>query len=139
MRISDWSSDVCSSDLAAYQVAPSALWELGAQVVAIGVEPNGKNINQRVGSTAPDTMCETVVASGAHLGIALDGDADRLIVCDEVGRIVDGDQLMATIATNWARRGLLRGGRLVATGMSHPGPEPQPGRAAGRERRGQYG
>src|SRR3546814_1244642 len=108
---------------AAYQVAPSALWELGAQVVAIGVEPNGKNINQRVGSTAPDTMCETVVASGAHLGIALDGDADRLIVCDEVGRIVDGDQLMATIATNWARRGLLRGGGLVATVTSNLGLE----------------
>src|SRR3546814_20526028 len=68
-------------------------------------------------------MCETVVASGAHLGIALDGDADRLIVCDEVGRIVDGDQLMATIATNWARRGLLRGGGLVATVMSNLGLE----------------
>src|SRR3546814_12282368 len=106
---------------AAYQVAPSALWELGAQVVAIGVEPNGKNINQRVGSTAPDTMCETVVASGAHLGIALDGDAARLIVCDEVGRIVDGDQLMAKIATNWARRGLLRGGGPVATVLHNPG------------------
>ncbi|MCM8729750.1 phosphoglucosamine mutase [Hephaestia sp. GCM10023244] len=108
---------------AAYQVAPSALWELGAQVVAIGVEPNGKNINQRVGSTAPETMCETVVASGAHLGIALDGDADRLIVCDENGRIVDGDQLMATIATSWAKRGRLRGGGLVATVMSNLGLE----------------
>ncbi len=108
---------------AAYQVAPSALWELGAEVVAIGVEPNGKNINKGVGSTAPDTMCETVVASGAHLGIALDGDADRLIVADQNGKVIDGDQLMATIACNWARRGLLTGGGLVATVMSNLGLE----------------
>src|SRR6201991_4639395 len=81
---------------AAYQVAPSALWELGAEIVAIGVSPNGKNINDGVGSTAPDTLCETVVASGAAIGIALDGDADRLIVVDENGRGIDGDQLMAT-------------------------------------------
>ncbi|TPG41144.1 phosphoglucosamine mutase [Sphingomonas koreensis] len=108
---------------AAYQVAPSALWELGAEVIAIGVEPNGVNINQGVGSTAPQAMCETVVASGAAIGIALDGDADRLIVADETGRIVDGDQLMATIATSWARRGLLTGGGLVATVMSNLGLE----------------
>ena len=108
---------------AAYQVAPSALWELGAEVVAIGVEPNGKNINKGVGSTAPEAMCETVVASGAHLGIALDGDADRLIVADETGRLIDGDQLMATITGNWARRGLLSGGGLVATVMSNLGLE----------------
>jgi len=108
---------------AAYQVAPSALWELGADVIAIGVEPNGKNINDQVGSTAPQTMCETVVASGAAIGIALDGDADRLIVCDENGKIVDGDQLMATIATSWARQGRLVGGGLVATVMSNLGLE----------------
>lgn len=108
---------------AAYQVAPSALWELGAEVVAIGVEPNGKNINDRVGSTAPQTLSETVVASGAAIGIALDGDADRLIVVDENGRIVDGDQLMATIATGFARRGALAGGGLVATVMSNLGLE----------------
>ncbi|HWK36672.1 phosphoglucosamine mutase [Sphingomonas sp.] len=108
---------------AAYQVAPSALWELGAEVVAIGVTPNGKNINDRVGSTAPDTLCETVVASGAAIGIALDGDADRLIVVDENGRVVDGDQLMATIAAAWARQGRLRGGGLVATVMSNLGLE----------------
>ena len=108
---------------AAYQVAPSALWELGAEVVTLGVEPNGKNINQGVGSTAPQTMCETVVASGAAIGIALDGDADRLIVCDENGRIIDGDQLMATIASSWARRGRLAGGGLVATVMSNLGLE----------------
>lgn len=108
---------------AAYQVAPTALWELGAEVVALGVSPNGKNINDGVGSTAPDTLCETVVASGAAIGIALDGDADRLIVADETGRIVDGDQLMATIATSWARRNRLVGGGLVATVMSNLGLE----------------
>ncbi len=108
---------------AAYQVAPAALWELGAEVVAIGVEPNGKNINHHVGSTAPQTLSETVVASGAAIGIALDGDADRLIVVDERGRIVDGDQLMATIATSFARRGALAGGGLVATVMSNLGLE----------------
>ncbi|MBX9796778.1 phosphoglucosamine mutase [Sphingomonas sp.] len=108
---------------AAYQVAPSALWELGADVVAIGVQPNGKNINDGVGSTSPALLCETVVASGAHLGIALDGDADRLILVDEGGRVVDGDQLMATIATGWARRGRLKNGLLVATVMSNLGLE----------------
>lgn len=108
---------------AAYQVAPSALWELGADVIAIGVEPDGRNINHGCGSTAPEQLCETVVASGAHIGIALDGDADRLIVADENGRVIDGDQLMATIATGWARRGLLRQGALVATVMSNLGLE----------------
>ena len=108
---------------AAYQVAPSALWELGADVIAIGVTPNGKNINDGVGSTAPDTLCETVVGSGAHIGIALDGDADRLIVVDEHGKMVDGDQLMATIAGGWARQGRLAGGGLVATVMSNLGLE----------------
>ncbi|MBY0305474.1 MAG: phosphoglucosamine mutase [Sphingomonas sp.] len=108
---------------AAYQVAPSALWELGADVVAIGVEPNGKNINKGVGSTAPDLLCETVVASGAALGIALDGDADRLIIVDELGRVVDGDQLMAVIASGWARQGRLVGSALVTTVMSNLGLE----------------
>lgn len=108
---------------AAYQVAPSALWELGAEVVTIGVSPNGRNINDQVGSTAPLTLCETVVSSGAHIGIALDGDADRLIVADERGEVVDGDQLMATIAGGWARSGRLTGGGLVATVMSNLGLE----------------
>ena len=108
---------------AAYQVAPSALWELGAEVVAIGVTPNGKNINAGVGSTAPALLAETVVASGAAIGIALDGDADRLIVVDETGRVVDGDQLMATIAAGWARQGRLKGGGLVTTVMSNLGLE----------------
>ncbi|KQM22904.1 phosphoglucosamine mutase [Sphingomonas sp. Leaf24] len=108
---------------AAYNVAPSALWELGAEVIAIGVTPNGKNINDRVGSTAPQLLSETVVASGAQIGIALDGDADRLIVVDEAGRVIDGDQLMATIAASWARAGRLKGGGLVATVMSNLGLE----------------
>lgn len=108
---------------AAYKVAPSALWELGADIIAIGVTPNGVNINNGAGSTAPQTLSETVVASGADIGIALDGDADRLIVVDEQGRVVDGDQLMATIAAGWARRGRLAGGGLVATVMSNLGLE----------------
>jgi phosphoglucosamine mutase len=108
---------------AAYKVAPSVLWELGADVVAIGVTPNGTNINDGVGSTAPETLGETVVASGAAIGIALDGDADRLIVVDETGRVVDGDQLMATMAAGWARAGRLKGGGLVATVMSNLGLE----------------
>ncbi len=108
---------------AAYRVAPSVLWELGADVVAIGVTPDGTNINDRVGSTAPDTLSETVVASGADIGIALDGDADRLIVVDEKGHVVDGDQLMATIAAGYARAGMLKGGGVVATVMSNLGLE----------------
>jgi phosphoglucosamine mutase len=108
---------------AAYKVAPEALWELGAEVVPIGVDPNGTNINAGCGSTAPQVLQETVVASGADIGLALDGDADRLIVVDETGRLVDGDQLMALIATSWARQGLLKGGGLVATVMSNLGLE----------------
>ncbi len=108
---------------AAYQVAPAALWELGAEVVAIGVTPNGRNINDKCGSTSPDLLQETVVASGAHIGIALDGDADRLIIVDETGRVVDGDQLMALIGAGWARSGRLRGGGVVATVMSNLGLE----------------
>ena len=108
---------------AAYQVAPSALWELGAEIVTLGVTPDGRNINAGCGSTAPALLQETVVASGADIGIALDGDADRLIVIDEHGKIIDGDQLMALIALSWARKGLLAGGGIVATVMSNLGLE----------------
>ncbi|MET0361643.1 MAG: phosphoglucosamine mutase [Sphingobium sp.] len=108
---------------AAYNTAPSALWELGADVVAIGIAPNGTNINDGCGSTSPMLLQETVVSSGADVGIALDGDADRLIVVDEKGQIVDGDQIMALIATEWARIGKLKGGGLVATVMSNLGLE----------------
>ncbi|MBL0767378.1 phosphoglucosamine mutase [Sphingopyxis sp. DHUNG17] len=108
---------------AAYNSAPTVFWELGADVVAIGIEPNGTNINDRCGSTAPALLQETVVASGADIGIALDGDADRLIVVDEKGKIVDGDQIMALIGASWARQERLKGGGVVATVMSNLGLE----------------
>ena len=108
---------------AAYQVAPEALWELGADVISIGTHPNGTNINDGCGSTAPEVLRQTVVASGAAIGMALDGDADRLIVVDETGAMVDGDQLMALIALSRHRAGLLKGGGVVATVMSNLGLE----------------
>ncbi|QZD86605.1 phosphoglucosamine mutase [Qipengyuania psychrotolerans] len=108
---------------AAYQVAPSAIWELGAEVIAIGVEPDGTNINRDVGSTSLDALKARVVEEGADIGIALDGDADRLIVIDEKGKAVDGDQIMALIATRLLARGDLRGGGIVATVMSNLGLE----------------
>ncbi len=108
---------------AAYKVAPTVLWELGAEVVPIGVTPDGLNINRGCGSTDTAAMQAAVVAHGADLGIALDGDADRLMICDERGDIVDGDQLMAMIAEYWRRSGALRGGGIVATVMSNLGLE----------------
>jgi phosphoglucosamine mutase len=108
---------------AAYHVAPDTLWELGAEVVPLGVAPNGLNINDECGSTHPELLQETVVANGAQLGLALDGDADRLIVADEKGELVDGDQLMALIALGLHARGQLRGGALVSTVMSNLGLE----------------
>jgi len=108
---------------AAYKVAPAALWELGAEVFAIGVEPDGFNINDKVGSTAPDALRAKVKEVRADIGIALDGDADRVIIVDEHGEVVDGDQLMAVIAQSWHARGNLRGNGLVATVMSNLGLE----------------
>ena len=108
---------------AAYKVAPTALWELGAEVIQIGNEPNGTNINDGCGSTHPEAMCAKVKELRADIGIALDGDADRVIIADDKGQVVDGDQLMALIATSWAKRGELRGGGLVATIMSNLGLE----------------
>lgn len=108
---------------AAYRVAPQALWELGAEVIAIGVTPDGTNINREVGSLYPQAMAEAVVREGAHLGIALDGDADRLIVCDETGSVIDGDQILALICKAFLRRGTLRGDAVVATVMSNMGLE----------------
>jgi len=108
---------------AAYRVAPEALWELGAEVIAIGTEPNGFNINDACGSTAPDKLQEKVRELRADIGIALDGDADRLILVDEHGALVNGDQLMALIATQWHRSGRLRGDGIVATVMSNLGLE----------------
>jgi phosphoglucosamine mutase len=108
---------------AAYHVAPDALWELGAEVTPLGVSPNGTNINDNCGSTHPQLLRDAVVANGADIGLALDGDADRLIVVDETGKVIDGDQLMALIAIDQARRGLLKGGAVVATVMSNLGLE----------------
>jgi phosphoglucosamine mutase len=108
---------------AAYQVAPTILRELGADVVAIGVSPDGFNINKDCGSTAPKQLCDTVVKEKADLGIALDGDADRLVVCDETGHVADGDQVMAMIATHCHHAGTIRGGGIVATDMSNMGLE----------------
>jgi phosphoglucosamine mutase len=108
---------------AAYKAAPEVLWELGAEVIPVGVSPNGKNINQRCGSTYTQTAAEAVVAHGAHVGISLDGDADRVMILDESGRVADGDQIMALMAGRWAEDGKLRGGTLVATVMSNLGLE----------------
>ena len=108
---------------AAYRVAPAALWELGADVVTIGDEPDGININLECGSTHPETLQRKVHEVRADIGIALDGDADRVQIIDENGKIIDGDQLMAVIAESWAADGMLRGGGLVATVMSNLGLE----------------
>jgi phosphoglucosamine mutase len=108
---------------AAYRTAPEVLWELGAEVVPIGVSPNGTNINQGCGSTDTTAAAEAVVAHGADLGICLDGDADRVMIIDETGRMADGDQIMALLAARWADRGWLKGGALVATVMSNLGLE----------------
>ncbi len=108
---------------AAYKVAPTVLWELGAEVVSIGVAPDGFNINKGVGSTAPGQLAELVRERRADLGIALDGDADRVVLVDEEGTVVDGDQLLAVIAGSWHARGALRGDAVVATVMSNMGLE----------------
>ncbi|WP_191084413.1 phosphoglucosamine mutase [Roseococcus microcysteis] len=108
---------------AAYKVAPTVLWELGAEVVSVGVQPDGFNINRGVGSTSPKQLAEIVRERRADIGIALDGDADRLVLVDERGAPVDGDQILALIAESWAREGRLKGGAVVATVMSNMGLE----------------
>ncbi|HUS97728.1 MAG TPA: phosphoglucosamine mutase [Hyphomicrobiaceae bacterium] len=108
---------------AGYRVAPEALWELGAEVIKIGVEPNGRNINLKCGSTSPELLMDKVRELRADIGIALDGDADRVVIVDERGEIVDGDQLMAVIGESWHRRGRLSAGGVVATVMSNLGLE----------------
>ena len=120
LRLDGFKIAIDCANGAAYHVAPEALWELGAEVVPLGVHPDGLNINDGCGSTHPGTLQETVVASGADIGLALDGDADRLIVVDEKGRLIDGDQLMALIALDYQRRGILKGS-VVATVMSNLG------------------
>ncbi|MGB8622730.1 MAG: phosphoglucosamine mutase [Paracoccaceae bacterium] len=108
---------------AAYRTAPEVLWELGAEVVPFGVSPNGVNINEDCGSTRPEAAAAAVVAHGADLGICLDGDADRVILIDETGKIADGDQIMALFASRWAAEGRLRDNTLVASVMSNLGLE----------------
>ncbi|UWQ05336.1 phosphoglucosamine mutase [Aliiroseovarius crassostreae] len=108
---------------AAYRTAPDALWELGADIVTVGVSPDGTNINKGCGSTDTALAAKTVVETGADLGICLDGDADRIMIIDETGRVADGDQIMAMFASHWARQGMLKGGTLVATVMSNLGLE----------------
>jgi phosphoglucosamine mutase len=108
---------------AAYKVAPEALWELGAEVITIGVDPDGFNINRECGSTAPETLVAKVKELRADIGIALDGDADRVLIVDERGHLVDGDQLMGVVATSWQEDKLLAQPGLVATIMSNLGLE----------------
>ncbi|MBN9037849.1 MAG: phosphoglucosamine mutase [Rhizobiales bacterium] len=108
---------------AGYKVAPAVLWELGAEVVAINDEPNGFNINEDCGSTDPAALCRKVHEVRADIGIALDGDADRVVIVDETGTVVDGDQIMATIAQSWQEANRLAGGGVVATVMSNLGLE----------------
>ena len=106
---------------AAYKVAPEVLWELGADIVPLGVSPDGTNINLDCGSTAPQAMCNKVREMRADFGIALDGDADRVVMADEKGNIIDGDQILALIAKSWSRSGTLKGGGVVGTVMSNAG------------------
>jgi phosphoglucosamine mutase len=108
---------------AAYKVAPEILWELGAEVIPIGVSPDGTNINRDCGSTSPEAMCRAVQEYRADLGIALDGDADRVLIADETGALLDGDQVMAVIANHWRNSGQLKQGGVVATVMSNMGLE----------------
>jgi phosphoglucosamine mutase len=108
---------------AAYKVAPEVLWELGAEIVPIAVDPDGFNINEDSGSTDTDYMRSLTMAHGADLGLALDGDADRVMICDEKGQLVDGDQVLGLIARTWAEKGQLRGNAVVSTVMSNLGLE----------------
>ncbi len=103
----------------AYKTAPTTLWELGADVIPIGVTPNGFNINHECGATNTNLLCETVVKEGAHIGIALDGDADRVFIADEIGNVIDGDQIMAIIAKSWKEQNRLQGAGIVGTVMSN--------------------
>lgn len=108
---------------AAYRVAPTALWELGAEVIRIGCDPNGVNINEGCGSTHPEALCAAVVEHGADIGIALDGDADRMLLVDETGHLIDGDQILGLVARSWAKAKRLTTSSVVATVMSNMGLE----------------
>ncbi len=139
MRLDGMKVVIDCANGAAYRAAPEVLWELGADVIPIGVAPDGTNINQDCGSTKPRVAAETVVAHGAHIGICLDGDADRVMIIDETGTVADGDQIMALMAGRWAEEGRLNHGTLVATVMSNLGLERflyGAGPPAGTHRRG---
>ncbi|MDX2224789.1 MAG: phosphoglucosamine mutase [Rhodospirillaceae bacterium] len=123
MRLDGLKLVVDCANGAAYKVAPAVFWELGAEVVKVGVDPDGFNINRGCGSTQPDRMREMVVSHNANLGIALDGDADRVIFSDEHGNLIDGDQVLGLIAATWKNRGELAGDAVVATVMSNLGLE----------------
>ncbi len=123
MRLNDLRVVIDCANGAGYQVAPAVLWELGAEVIRIGVEPDGLNINDACGTTAPEALCAKVREMRADIGIALDGDADRVVIADEKGRLVDGDQIMGVIAESWHRSGKLTAGGVVATVMSNLGLE----------------
>jgi len=123
MRLDGMKVVVDCANGAAYRAAPEVLWELGADIIPVGVSPSGRNINENCGSTHPQTAAETVVAHCADLAICLDGDADRIILVDEKGEVADGDQLMGLMAAGWASEGRLAGNALVATMMSNLGLE----------------
>jgi len=123
MRLDGLKVVVDCANGAAYRAAPEVLWELGADVIPVGVSPDGTNINRDCGSTKPQVAVETVIAHGADVGICLDGDADRVILIDETGAVADGDQIMALMAARWADQDRLKGGTLVATVMSNLGLE----------------
>lgn len=123
MRLDGLRIAVDCANGAAYRVAPAVLWELGAEVIPVAVSPDGMNINEACGAAHPETICRAVREHGADIGLSLDGDADRLVLADETGRPVDGDRVMALIATAWQRRGRLRGGAVAATVMSNLGLE----------------
>jgi phosphoglucosamine mutase len=123
LRLDDLKIVIDCANGAAYRVAPTVLWELGANVIFLGVGPDGFNINQGCGSTKPELLCKKVVEHGAHIGLALDGDADRLLIADQHGKLIDGDQILGLIARSWAATDRLRGRGVVATVMSNLGLE----------------
>jgi phosphoglucosamine mutase len=123
LRLDDLKIVIDCAHGAAYRVAPTVLWELGATVIRTGVEPDGFNINKGCGSTVPEHLCALVTEHNADLGIALDGDADRLTMADEHGEVIDGDQVLGLIGRSWQESGRLRGGGIVATVMSNLGLE----------------
>lgn len=123
LRLSGLKIVIDCANGAAYKIAPTVLWELGAEIIPIGIKPDGFNINKDCGATATGSMTKAVLEHKADIGIALDGDADRVIICDEAGTVIDGDQILALIATSWHQKGLLKGNTVVGTIMANLGLE----------------